>query len=65
MRSYDEIKKIIFTDFTDKKVTNGSKKQVMDYPRLFRGSVKTSLGKFYTTDEYDKKRSDVLKIKLP
>lgn len=65
MKTMEEIKKIALCDFKKPKVTKTSIQDVFDYPQLYRGSVRTSIGAIYTDDEYEEFRKNAYTAKLP
>ena len=65
MRNIKKAEEILLKDYRTKEVTEDSIEQTKKYPHLFRGSVKTSLGRFYTSLEFNRRKEKILKAKLP
>lgn len=61
-REWDEL---LETDFPDIKFTKETVKSAMKNSARYRGSVRFSLGLFWTDDEYEKYRKKVLNTPLP
>lgn len=57
--------KILNQDFSECETTTTAREYIRRFPWLFRGHVKTSIAQIYTTEEYNKMKKDVEKIKLP
>lgn len=52
-----------FPQFGD--VTNSTRETTKEHERRFRGSVRISTARFYTTEEYNRRRKEELAKKLP
>ena len=48
-----------------KKVTSKTRANTISESNRFRGSVRIALGRFYTDDEYEKRRKRILNTPLP
>ena len=56
----------MFQDFPELHITEETRKQVLEHPELHSGlSVRTRMGKFYTDEEWEQRREEVLSTPLP
>jgi hypothetical protein len=46
-------------------ITDAARETTRLHSQRFRGSMRMSTGRFYTTDEYNQKRKEVLAKRLP
>lgn len=56
---------ILNKDFATCEITKATVEDVYKHPNLYRGSVKTLLGRILTTEEYNKWKEKMRSIKLP
>lgn len=62
----DKKKDVLFKDYPNLKVTEETKKYVLEHPELYSGlGVRERMGKFYTDEEWDERREEVLNTPLP
>ena len=57
--------KIIDQAYPSLNITKKTIDEALKRPSFFRGHVRTSIGKFYTTDGFKKRSEDVLGKRLP
>lgn len=65
MRSLERILKILIEDYKTRKITKATIDDINARQQLYRGSVKASLGRVYTSDEYEMWKKNVMSKKLP
>lgn len=53
------------TDFSDLKINEETREMTKSLAHRFRGGVRISLGKFYTDEEFEKRRKKILNTPLP
>ena len=46
-------------------ITDKTIRDILNYPKFFRGHVRTSTGKIYKTDEFEKRSNRVLGTRMP
>jgi len=57
---------ILFKDYPKLHITEKTRQNVLDHPELHSGlSVRTRMGKFYTNEEWEQRRENVLSTPLP
>lgn len=66
MTEEDKKKEILFKDYPPLHITEETRQAVLDHPELHSGlSVRVKMGKFYTDEEYEQRREEVLSKPLP
>lgn len=66
MTEEDKKKEILFKDYPPLHITEETRQAVLDHPELHSGlSVRARMGKFYTDEEYEQRREEVLNTPLP
>lgn len=59
-------KDILFKDFPPLHITEETRKDVLAHPQLYANcDVRVRMGKFYTDEEYQRRREEVLNRPLP
>ena len=57
---------ILFKEYPNLRITEATRKIVLEHPELHSGlDVRTRMGKFYTDEEYEQRRNEVLSRPLP
>lgn len=66
MTEEDKKKEILFKDYPPLHITEETRQAVLDHPELHSGlSVRARMGKFYTDEEYEQRREEILSKPLP
>ena len=56
----------LFADFPEFKVTEETRKDVIENPQKYSGcDIRIRMGKFYTDEEWDKRSKEMSLVKLP
>lgn len=59
-------KEVLFTSYPPLKITEETRRAVLEHPELHsRCSIRVRMGKFYTDEEYEQRREEVLSKPLP
>lgn len=65
-QSDEKKENILFEELPKLKITEETRKDVLEYPEFYTScDVRTRMGKFYTDEEYEQRRERVLSRPLP